>query len=117
MSPTTPGSANSGGPISILNWRACEPLSTAYLWCGLANTGISAVVDGKGRIVGQLDLKTQGVLDLPIPSYLGRTLYDLFGEFIFFISMLVIFVVVRFKEKNFLAKSKKPGLTIQLPIR
>ncbi len=83
----------------------------------VANTGISAVVDGKGRIVGQLDLETQGVLDAPIPGYLGRTLYDLFGEFIFFISMLVIFVVVRFKEKSFLTKSKKPGLTIQLPIR
>ena len=40
-----------------------------------ANTGVSAVIDGKGRVLGQLDLNTAGALDIPLPAVLSPTIY------------------------------------------
>ena len=45
-----------------------------------ANTGISAVVDAKGRIVALLDLGARGVLDADLPGALDPTLYARFGD-------------------------------------
>ena len=45
-----------------------------------ANTGISAVIDPLGRIVGALPLGAEGVLDAPLPRPLEPTLYVRFGE-------------------------------------
>ena len=36
-----------------------------------ANTGISAVVDSYGRVVGELGLGEAGVLDVPLPPALA----------------------------------------------
>ncbi len=46
-----------------------------------ANSGITAVVDAHGRIVGSLPLGIEGVLDSDLPARLpGRTLYARFGD-------------------------------------
>ncbi|KQT61579.1 acyltransferase [Methylobacterium sp. Leaf456] len=46
-----------------------------------ANSGISAVVDGHGRILASLPLGTEGVLDSALPQRLpGRTLYASLGD-------------------------------------
>ncbi|GJE77721.1 apolipoprotein N-acyltransferase [Methylorubrum suomiense] len=46
-----------------------------------ANSGISAVVDGHGRILASLPLGTEGVLDSALPQRLpGRTFYARFGD-------------------------------------
>ncbi len=45
-----------------------------------ANTGISAFVDGKGRIVKSLPLGVMGVIDAPVPSPLPPTLYSRAGD-------------------------------------
>jgi apolipoprotein N-acyltransferase len=46
-----------------------------------ANTGISAVVDGHGRIVASLGLDVGGVLDAPLPVALdGLTPYARWGD-------------------------------------
>lgn len=41
----------------------------------VANSGISAVVDGYGRVLGSLPLQAVGVLDLPLPKALPPTLF------------------------------------------
>ncbi|WP_209016024.1 apolipoprotein N-acyltransferase [Roseibium sp. RKSG952] len=48
-----------------------------------ANTGISAVVDPKGRILESLPLFQRGVIDAPLPSKLSSTLYGRYGEITF----------------------------------
>ncbi|WP_082524039.1 apolipoprotein N-acyltransferase [Methylobacterium sp. Leaf399] len=46
-----------------------------------ANTGLSAVVDGHGRITASLPLGVEGVLDAALPARLsGRTLYAALGD-------------------------------------
>ena len=46
----------------------------------VANTGVSAVIDGKGRILGQLDLNTAGALDIALPAAMPPTLYARTGD-------------------------------------
>lgn len=45
-----------------------------------ANTGISALIDGRGRIVDQLALNTAGALDVAVPPPLPQTLYSRIGD-------------------------------------
>src|SRR6202020_2334942 len=44
-----------------------------------ANTGVSAVVDGLGRVIAQLPLGVEGVLDAPLPTPRPPTFYTRFG--------------------------------------
>ncbi|WP_237763546.1 apolipoprotein N-acyltransferase [Falsirhodobacter sp. alg1] len=45
-----------------------------------ANTGVSAVIDAKGRILHALPLGQAGYLDAPLPAPLPPTLYARYGE-------------------------------------
>ena len=46
-----------------------------------ANTGISALVDGYGRVRGQIELGQRGILDVPLPKALMETpLYGRYGN-------------------------------------
>ena len=49
-----------------------------------ANNGISAAVDGYGRVLGRLDLDVRGVIDVPLPVALQPPLYARFGDLLFF---------------------------------
>src|SRR5271169_6613266 len=53
-----------------------------------ANTGISAVVDPFGRIIGSLPLGSEGVLDAKLPRPIAPTLYARFGD-----SALLLFLI------------------------
>jgi apolipoprotein N-acyltransferase len=45
-----------------------------------ANTGISAVIDGKGRILASLPLNEAGAVEAPLPPALPPTVYSRFGD-------------------------------------
>ncbi|HEX9858601.1 MAG TPA: nitrilase-related carbon-nitrogen hydrolase, partial [Paracoccaceae bacterium] len=45
-----------------------------------ANTGVSAVIDARGRIVAHLPLGQAAYLDAPLPAALAATPYARFGE-------------------------------------
>jgi apolipoprotein N-acyltransferase len=49
----------------------------------VANTGISGVVDGYGRVTGSLGLGSEGVLDASLPQIAPVTLYAQFGDALF----------------------------------
>ena len=57
----------------------------------VANTGITAGFDSFGRVLGQIGLGRQGVLDLPVPPALAPTLFARFGNLGFFalISLII----------------------------
>lgn len=48
-----------------------------------ANTGISAMIDGNGRVRSKLDLNKMGVVDAPLPVALKATFYARFGDLLF----------------------------------
>lgn len=58
-----------------------------------ANTGISAVVDGHGRVIASLPLGQEGVLDAPLPMVGPFTIYARLGDSIF-LSMVVFLLIV-----------------------
>ncbi|EYD71556.1 Apolipoprotein N-acyltransferase / Copper homeostasis protein CutE [Rubellimicrobium mesophilum DSM 19309] len=45
-----------------------------------ANTGISAMIDGKGRILGSLPLNQAGAIEAPLPPALAPTPYSRWGD-------------------------------------
>jgi len=57
-----------------------------------ANTGISAVIDGNGRVRAALALGRMGVVDAPLPASLAPTLYTQLGDWIvvFFIINAIV---------------------------
>jgi apolipoprotein N-acyltransferase len=53
-----------------------------------ANTGISAVIDAKGRIMAQLPIDRAGAVDAALPGALPPTLYARFGDLGFVLLLL-----------------------------
>lgn len=54
-----------------------------------ANTGISAVIDGNGRIVARLGLDETGVLDARLPAALPATPFAIYGQMMFLLVLAV----------------------------
>jgi len=53
-----------------------------------ANTGISAMIDGNGRVRAALGLNRMGVVDAPLPQALAPPLYARFGDSIFLLMLV-----------------------------
>ncbi|MEP3248003.1 MAG: apolipoprotein N-acyltransferase [Sneathiella sp.] len=74
---------NTSGPFQhfiIARTRAIEQGKSVVR---AANTGISAIIDGYGRVTDKLPLNSQGILDGTIPKPLsGQTLYQRGGEYL-----------------------------------
>ncbi|MGN6571878.1 MAG: apolipoprotein N-acyltransferase [Pseudolabrys sp.] len=59
-----------------------------------ANTGISAVIDPTGRIIRELPLGDEGVLDSQLPRALPMTVYARFGNYILLLALVFGLVLV-----------------------
>jgi len=73
------GTQEQGDHLNFARFRCVEhrlPMVRAV------NTGISAVIDGDGRIVAQLEPATSGVLSQVVPLDDRRSLYTLTGEWL-----------------------------------
>ena len=58
-----------------------------------ANTGISAVVDPYGRVLGKLGIGQRGVLDLPLPTAASHTtLFARYGNLLPGVLIIIMFV-------------------------
>ena len=58
-----------------------------------ANTGISGVVDGYGRLVARLGLGVEGVVDAPLPPSLLPTIYSRWGNAVAALLILAALVI------------------------
>lgn len=54
-----------------------------------ANTGISGIIDGYGRVITRLGLGQQGVVEGPLPVALPETLYAVWGNGLFWVMMVL----------------------------
>lgn len=76
--------------LAIARVRAIEeglPLVRA------ANTGVSAIIDSYGRVLTSLELGRTGVIDSPLPFGLSPTIYATYGEYLFLIGWVFLFVI------------------------
>lgn len=79
---------DSSGPRQHLDQARLRAIETGLPLARAANTGISALIDGNGRILHRLALYENGVIDAPLPAPLAPTLYDRFGDAIFGLMLL-----------------------------
>lgn len=68
------------GPRQHLAQARLRAIEQGLPMVRVANTGISAMIDAKGRIVAFLPLGTQGAIDVALPSALPETLYARWGD-------------------------------------
>ncbi len=78
------------GPYQHLAQARLRAIEEGLPLVRAANTGISAVIDGHGRIIARLGLGIEDVLDSPLPRALPRTTYARVGDGIFFLLTVIV---------------------------
>ncbi|TNE59375.1 MAG: apolipoprotein N-acyltransferase [Alphaproteobacteria bacterium] len=81
---------NTTGPRQHLAQAQMRAIEQGLPLVRSANNGISAVIDGYGRIWSRLPLNTRGVLQSPLPKPLPQTLYGRFGDSLFWVICMVV---------------------------
>src|SRR4030081_139456 len=92
----------STGPYQHLQQARLRAIEEGLPMVRAANTGISAVIDPVGRIVAQLGLGIEGVLDCGLPAAMAPTVYARTGDIpaAIVIAAAVIFVIRRRSGKR-----------------
>jgi apolipoprotein N-acyltransferase len=91
---------NSTGPYQHLQQARLRAIEEGLPIVRAANTGVSAVIDPLGRIVAQLGLGTEGVLDASLPSAIGPTLYSRVGDIPAAVLVALAVVIVLRRRAN-----------------
>ena len=71
---------NLAGPYQHLAQARLRAIEQGLPLMRVANTGVTAVIDAKGRVLQSLPLNTVGFLDADVPSVLPPTLYARTGD-------------------------------------
>jgi apolipoprotein N-acyltransferase len=94
----------STGPYQHLQQARLRAIEEGLPVVRAANTGISAVIDPLGRIVAQLGLGIEGVLDANLPEAIAPTIYARFANIPAAIMVVIALILVawrRVKRQNF----------------
>lgn len=74
---------DTSGPRQHLDQARLRSIESGLPMARSANTGISALIDAKGRMISRLGLYQEGKIDAPLPRALPPTLYDFWGDWPF----------------------------------
>ncbi|MEM5520206.1 apolipoprotein N-acyltransferase [Sulfitobacter sp. AS59] len=77
------------GPLQHLAQARMRAIEQGLPMARVANTGVSAMIDPKGRLTSSLALNTAGFLDAALPDPLAPTPYSRFGEWPFLVVLLI----------------------------
>lgn len=94
----------SSGPYQHLAQARLRAIEQGLPLVRAANTGISAIIDAKGRLVAELGLGEEGVIDGTVPQALPPTLYARAGDWML-AGLLVLLGVVGIVVRQFRATS------------
>jgi apolipoprotein N-acyltransferase len=99
----------SSGPYQHFQQARVRAIEEGLPLVRAANNGISAVVDPFGRIVRELPLGSEGVLDAALPQPAARTIYARFGDSIGGLAVAaLLLIVLRYRSKRTRALSQQP---------
>ncbi|HFB2048843.1 MAG: apolipoprotein N-acyltransferase [Hyphomicrobiaceae bacterium] len=94
----------STGPYQHFHQSVVRAVEQGVPLIRVGNNGISAVVDGRGRIISKLNLNDVGVLDTRLPKPIPTTIYSHFGDIIFaviwFFLFFILFIKVRLQSNR-----------------
>jgi len=85
---------NTTGPRQHLHQARVRAVEEGLPLLRVANNGISAVIDGRGRVLYRLELDVVGVIDARVPPAMAPTLYSRFGDFWFALILICGLLVV-----------------------
>jgi len=74
---------DTSGPRQHLDMARLRSIEAGLPMARSANTGISAVIDAKGRILARVKLYQKGRIEAALPPPLPQTLYDRVGDWVF----------------------------------
>lgn len=74
---------DSSGPRQHLDMARLRSIESGLPMARSANTGVSALIDAKGRILARKALYTAGKIEAPLPPPLPPTPYARFGDWLF----------------------------------
>jgi apolipoprotein N-acyltransferase len=90
----------SSGPYQHFHQARVRAIEEGLPLVRAANNGISAVTDPLGRIVRELPLGAEGVLDSALPRPVAATIYARFGDALAAAMLAVLFfIVLRYRRK------------------
>jgi apolipoprotein N-acyltransferase len=84
----------SSGPYQHFQQARVLAIAEGLPMVRAANTGISAVIDPVGRIVGSLPLGIEGVLDARLPSAIEPTIYLSYGHYFLILVLTLSLIIV-----------------------
>ncbi len=87
---------DTSGPRQHLDQARLRAIETGLPMARSANTGISALIDAKGRILARVKLYQSGVIDAALPPALPRTLYDRTGDWLFWMMVAISLAIGAF---------------------
>lgn len=88
----------SSGPYQHMISARLRAVEEGLPMIRVANTGISAVIDGGGRVLRQIGMNVEGVIDERLPLALSPTLYGRHGDAVLLALMAVMALVASFTQ-------------------
>ncbi|MBS0124571.1 apolipoprotein N-acyltransferase [Thetidibacter halocola] len=76
------------GPYQHLAQARIRAIEQGLPLLRAANTGVSAVIDGAGRVLDALPLNTAGHLDVPLPAPARETIYAYSGDLLALLALI-----------------------------
>ncbi len=90
---------DSSGPRQHLDQARLRTIETGLPMARSANTGVSALFDGAGRLIERVPLYRTGVIDRPLPKPFAAPLYQRVGDLAFWLMMAVVFALGLYASK------------------
>jgi apolipoprotein N-acyltransferase len=78
------------GPYQHLAQGRLRAIEQGIPMVRVANTGVSALIDGKGRVLGSLPLGEAGALDIALPPAEAETIYARLGDWPVIVLLVVL---------------------------
>ncbi len=91
---------NNAGPKQHLDQARLRAIESGLPMVRSANTGISALIDPHGRIIKKTSLYQQSALTASLPHPVKPTLYDRYGDKIYFLILFISIIFVMFQIRN-----------------
>lgn len=95
---------NTAGPHQHLAMARMRAIETGIPVIRAANTGISAVIDARGKVVAFIPLNTTGLVDRPLPRKTKATVFWFFGGWTF-VCILIISLLLTILSRVSIRKS------------
>lgn len=91
---------NTTGPRQHFHQARVRAVEEGLTLVRAANNGISAVIDGNGRVVVMLGMNVKGSTDSSVPVQRSTPLYAVFGDSVFLLAALMIAVILVFVSRT-----------------